>query len=42
MNKRLIHRAMQKMVDQNPSRPLPVTTTILPGGPHTVSGPSTT
>lgn len=31
MNKRLIHRAMQKMVDQNPSRPLPVTTTILPG-----------
>ena len=42
MNKRLIHRAMQKMVDQNPSRPLPVTTTILPGGPHTVSGPTTT
>ncbi len=42
MNKRLIHRAMQKMVDQNPSRPLPVTTTILPGGPHSVSGPSTT
>ncbi len=42
MNKRLIHRAMQKMVDQNPSRPLPVTTTILPSGPHTVSGPSTT
>ena len=42
MNKRLIHRAMQKMVDQNPSRPLPVTTTILPGGPHPVSGPTTT
>ena len=42
MNKRLIHRAMQKMVDQNPSRPLPVTTTILPGGPHTVSEPTTT
>jgi hypothetical protein len=42
MNKRLIHRAMQKMVDQSPSRPLPVTTTILPGGPHTVSGPTTT
>lgn len=29
MNKRLVHRAMQKLVDQNPSRPLPVSNTAV-------------
>ena len=30
MNKRLVQRAMQKLVDQNPSRPLHQHTTIIP------------
>jgi len=39
MNKRLVQRAMQKLVDQNPSRPLHQHTTITP---TTTITPSTT
>lgn len=39
MNKRLVQRAMQKLVDQNPSRPLHQNTTITP---TTTITPSTT
>ena len=51
MNKRLVQRAMQKLVDQNPSRPMhqhttitPTTTTITPSTttPRTLSQGSTT
>lgn len=42
MNKRLIHRAMQKLVDQNPSRPLPIPVTRTDTTPSLTSAGNTT
>lgn len=42
MNKRLIHRAMQKMVDQNPSRPLPIPVTRIDTTPSLTDAATTT